>query len=107
MAPAADGVARFLAAIRVERPATPVCTSVEGRLVAGGEDIRALLTRQVTAPVRWQATMAVLSAAPARLAVEFGSGRTLSGLWKRAVPSLPAVPVGDTTGIEQVREALA
>ena len=107
MAPAASGVARFLATVALRPPATPVCTSVEARAVTGIEDIRALLTRQVTAPVRWQATMEHLGATPARLAVEFGTGRTLAGLWKRAVPGRPVLPVGDPAGLAELREALA
>jgi [acyl-carrier-protein] S-malonyltransferase len=107
MAPAAEGVARFLAAIAVQPPATPVCTSVEARVVTGAEDIRALLTRQVTAPVRWKDTMDALGAAPGRLAVEFGSGRTLAGLWKRQIPQVPVLPVGDPAGVGALREALA
>jgi [acyl-carrier-protein] S-malonyltransferase len=107
MAPAAEGVARFLAGIALQLPATPVCTSVEARVVTGAEDIRSLLTRQVTAPVRWKATMETLGATPARLAVEFGAGRTLAGLWKRAVPALAVLPVGDPAGVGELREALA
>lgn len=106
MAPAAEGLARFLATVDLRSPATPVCTSVEGRLVTGSDDIRRLLTRQVTAPVRWEATMEALGKAPARLAVEFGAGRTLSGLWKRAVSAIPVLPLGEPSGVAALREGL-
>jgi [acyl-carrier-protein] S-malonyltransferase len=107
MAPAAEGLARFLTTVELRPPATPVCTSVEGRLVTGSDDIRTLLARQVTAPVRWDATMEALGKAPARLAVEFGAGRTLSGLWKRTVSAIPVVPLGEPGGVAALREGLA
>ena len=107
MAPAAAGLERFLATVDLRAPETPVCTSVEGRLVTGDDDIRALLARQVTAPVRWDATMETVGRASASLAVEFGAGRTLSGLWKRTVPAIPVVPLGEPAGVAALREGLA
>lgn len=107
MAPAADGVARFLAGVTLSAPTVPVVTSVEGRPVDGPDDIRRLLARQVTAPVRWEATMRTLAAMPARLAVELGAGRTLAGLWKRTVPAIPVLPVGEPAALVALREALA
>jgi [acyl-carrier-protein] S-malonyltransferase len=107
MAPAAAGVDRFLAGVALRSPVTPVVSSVEGRVVAGPDDIRGLLARQVTAPVRWEATMQALAATPARLAVEFGAGRTLAGLWKRTLPAIPVLPVGDPAAVASLREALA
>jgi [acyl-carrier-protein] S-malonyltransferase len=107
MAPAAAGLERFLAGVAIRPPAMPVCTSVEGRLVTGADDIRRLLARQVTAPVRWGATMELLRGTPARLAAEFGTGRILSGLWKRTVETIPVLPVGDVAATGALAEALA
>ena len=107
MAPAAAGVERFLAGVALDVPAVPVCTSVDGRVVGGTEDIRSLLARQVTAPVRWEATMQVLADTPARLAVEFGAGRTLAGLWKRTVSAIPVLSMGEPAAVSALREALA
>lgn len=107
MAPAAEGVARFLATVPIATPVIPVCSSVEGRPVRDGEDVRSLLVRQVTAPVRWAATMETLRTYASRCAAEFGAGRTLTGLWKRTVEEVPAFAVGDPAGVGAFAEALA
>jgi [acyl-carrier-protein] S-malonyltransferase len=107
MAPAAAGVERFLAGVALAAPAVPVVSSVEGRAVDGPDDIRSLLARQVTAPVRWEATMQALALTESRLAVEFGAGRTLAGLWKRTVPAIPVLAVGEPAAVVSLREALA
>lgn len=106
MAPAADGVARFLADVDVHDPAVPVVTSVEGRPVHGRADVAALLVSQVTAPVRWEDTMTALRAFEPALALEVGPGRVLTGLARRLWPELRCQPVGDRTGVAQAAEAL-
>jgi len=107
MAPAADGVARFLRGVAVRAPAVPLVTSVEGRAVTEADDVRVLLERQVTAPVRWEATMRVLAGTPARCAVEFGAGRTLAGLWKRTIDAPPCLTFGEADALPGLREALS
>jgi [acyl-carrier-protein] S-malonyltransferase len=106
MAPAADGVAQFLADVDVHDPAVPVVTSVEGRPVHGRTDVAALLVSQVTAPVRWEDTMTALRAFEPALALEVGPGRVLTGLARRLWPELRCQPVGDRTGVAQAAEAL-
>jgi [acyl-carrier-protein] S-malonyltransferase len=81
-------------------------TSVEARPVAGRTELRALLVRQVTAPVRWEATVRAVVALGVDLALETGPGRVLTGLLRRIDPSLRAVAAGDMAGIARAREAL-
>src|SRR5262245_40919138 len=106
MAPAAAGVARFLATVPVRDPALPVVTSVEARPVRGADDVTALLVSQVTAPVRWEATMTALRAYEPTLALEVGPGRVLTGLARRVWPELACHPVVDRAGVERATEAL-
>jgi [acyl-carrier-protein] S-malonyltransferase len=107
MAPAAEGVGRFLDGLAIAPPTAPVYSSVEARRVFDADDIRTLLRAQVTAPVRWEDTMRAIGAQPARVAVEFGAGRTLAALWKRAVAAPAALPVGDCTAVRALGEAVA
>jgi [acyl-carrier-protein] S-malonyltransferase len=107
MAPAAEGLARHLEAVQFQAPRVPVVTSVDARPVTGAGELRDLLVRQVTAPVRWEETARALAAGGATLALEVGPGRVLSGLFRRIAPALTAIPAGDVAGIAKAREALA
>jgi [acyl-carrier-protein] S-malonyltransferase len=107
MRPAAEGLARWLDGIRLRDPALPVVTSVEARPVRDAADVRALLVRQVTAPVRWAETMDVVAGLGVPFALEVGPGRVLSGLVRRTATGMAAIPAGTRDGIARAREALA
>lgn len=107
MAPAAAGLARHLAGVTFAAPRVPVWTSVEARPIAGAAEIPDLLVRQVTSPVRWEETVRGMATLRPTVALECGPGRVLSGLLKRMLPDVSAVPAGDLAGIERAREALA
>lgn len=107
MEPAATGLAAWLGGVTLAAPQRPVLTSVEARPVRDADDVRALLVRQVTAPVRWEDTARVLTGDGATVAIEVGPGKVLSGLMRRITPGLPSVPAGDPAGIARAKEALA
>ena len=105
MAPAAEGLAAHLAGVTLHDPATPVWTSVEARPVRDAADVRALLVRQLTAPVRWEETVRALP--DATLAVEVGPGKVLTGLFRRIRPGTVAVTFGGPDELAAVHAALA
>lgn len=106
MAPAADGLARHLDGVDFRAPAVPVWTSVEARRVGGAHEIRDLLVRQVTAPVRWEDTVRGITA-DATLAVEVGPGKVLTGLLRRIRPEVDGVTFAGPDDVAPVRAALA
>ncbi len=107
MAPAAAALARWLDDVHFRDPVVPVVTSVEARPVRGAAELRDLLVRQMTAPVRWEETAHALSGFGATLALEVGPGRTLSGLLRRILPDLTVIPLGDPAGVAAAQAALA
>jgi [acyl-carrier-protein] S-malonyltransferase len=107
MRPAAAGLARHLAGIHFREPTIPVVTTVEARPVRDAAELADLLVRQVAAPVRWEETARALARLGATVVLETGPGKVLTGLVKRIVPSVVAVPAGDVEGIARAREALA
>jgi [acyl-carrier-protein] S-malonyltransferase len=106
MAPAATGLARVLAGVRFATPRVPVWTSVDARPVRGAAELPELLVRQLTAPVRWEETVRAVAGLGATVALEVGPGRVLTGLLRRTVPGLAAVPTGDPDGVARARERL-
>jgi enediyne polyketide synthase len=79
VAEAAPALARHLEGIAIGRPARPVASTVTGDLLGPSDDLRELLTRQVTAPVRFTAALAAARGL-ADLWIEAGPGRALSEL---------------------------
>lgn len=103
MAAAADGLARVLASVPVQPLRVGVIANVTAALNSDHLQVKELLVRQVTAPVRWEESVQRLHALGCQAAVEIGPGRVLTGLLKRIVPDFPCVPFGDTVTLAEVR----
>ncbi len=96
MAPAAEKLAAFLAGETLSAPAVPVLSNVTGRPHASDpEAIKKAMVAQVTSPVRWLDTVLGLRADGFTDFVEFGPGKTLSGLVRRIDREAPASSVFD------------
>lgn len=100
MKPAADRLAVELAKVEVAPLAVPVVTNVEAEPNRDAGRVRALLTEQVTAPVRWEESVQRLAALGVQSGVEVGAGNVLAGLVKRIAPSITVVGAGDPASIE-------
>lgn len=72
-----------LANTAIQAPAIRYLSAVDAQEHSSADDIRALLVRQLSSPVRWTATVAALGAAGIREVVECGPGGVLAGLVKR------------------------
>ncbi len=93
MEPAAARLAEELAKVSFHDPRVPVVTNVEAEPNREGSRIQDLLTRQVTAPVRWEESVQRLAAMGVRRAVEVGPGKVLAGLVKRISKEIEVVNV--------------
>ncbi len=69
--------------------------------------IREALVRQLTAPVRWQATVEAFRERGIRTLVEAGPGRVLTGLTRRIDRGLAASSLHDSDSFERVLARLA
>ncbi len=83
MIPAGDRLATVLEAVEVGKMTLPVITNVEATPNQDSERVRDLLVKQVSAPVRWQETIACMVELGVDRYVEIGPGKVLSGLVKR------------------------
>jgi [acyl-carrier-protein] S-malonyltransferase len=72
-----------LVSTEIRTPAIRYLSAVDATAHAEPEDIRGLLVRQLSSPVRWTATVSALSSGGAAYIVECGPGGVLAGLVKR------------------------
>ena len=99
MEPARQGLEEFLRNITIDRPSRPVIANVTAEPVTEREQIRALLVKQVTSPVRWAQTMAYLRQAGVTRIYEIGPGKVLTGLAKREMQPQESVNLDVLTDI--------
>jgi [acyl-carrier-protein] S-malonyltransferase len=93
MAPAAEGLAQVLEAIPISPPRVGLIANVTAEVNEDAQQIKDLLVRQVTAPVRWEESMHQVRRLGCGAAVELGPGRVLAGLLKRIDRKFPCVSV--------------
>lgn len=102
MADAADAFAALIHGAAFADASVPVIQNTDPAPALDAEVIRERLIGQITAPVRWTETMAVLSAAGPMTVVEAGPGKVLTGLCRR-VEGIAAI-AADEAGIDAVLE---
>ena len=83
MAPAAGDLARALETAEIREPRIPVYSNVDAAPHSDPAEIRKILLRQLTSPVRWEESMRALLAEGVEEFLESGPGRVLRGLMKR------------------------
>jgi [acyl-carrier-protein] S-malonyltransferase len=76
-------LAERLATTEILAPRIRFVSAVDAKDHSDPADIRALLGRQLSSPVRWTATITALSSGGANVIVECGPGGVLAGLIKR------------------------
>ncbi len=94
MAPAAEAMARALAAVPLKAPRVTLYANVAAAPVAEPEAIRKALVEQVTGTVRWRESVAAMAEAGVDRFYELGAGKVLTGLVKRIAPQASASAVG-------------
>jgi [acyl-carrier-protein] S-malonyltransferase len=94
MEPAVEPIVERLSTIDFGSPRFPIAENVAGALIDDPVELRELVGRHVTSPVRWESCVQALARAGANVFVEAGPGDVLTKLAKRAVPGATAVAVG-------------
>lgn len=101
MKPAAVQLAQALNQTQLRTGKLPVLQNVDG--LARGElaDIRSALAEQLYRPVRWVSTIRNLQAQyGAKMMIEFGPGKVLTGLNRRIERRMDAVCISDNASLE-------
>jgi [acyl-carrier-protein] S-malonyltransferase len=107
MAPAADIFRSSLSAAPLRDTTIPVIANATAEPVTSAEQLRELLARQLTGPVRWTESVRRLADMGVDTFVEVGPGTVLSGLIKRTVEGVRVLSAGDAQSVAKVAETLS
>jgi len=88
MASAREGLKKALDDTEILDAAIPVYANVTAEPVTRSSEIREMLYRQLTSPVRWEQTVRNMARDGITHICEFGPGKVLQGLVKRTEPSI-------------------
>ncbi len=83
MRPARDGMVAVLEPIKISPLRFGVIANVTAEINCTAERVKPLLLEQITSPVRWEESMALVAQAGITAAIELGEGRVLAGLMRR------------------------
>lgn len=91
---AEEGLRSYLERIEFAEPRFPVVSNVSTRPVERADEARRLLIAQLTAPVRWAASMRTMLDAGVTRFLELGPGSVLTGLLRRIEKGAEARTLG-------------
>lgn len=97
---AAAALSAYMAGVEIATPRIPVIHNADVETHADADAIRAALTLQLHAPVRWIETVEKLAAGGATRALECGPGKVLTGMVKRIAPAVEGQAIGEPAGFD-------
>ena len=101
MQPAAEALARDLEQAEFSQPQLTIVCNVTAEPLPGPESAPRLLTEQVTSAVRWVESVERLAQLGAARFLEFGSGKVLTGLVGRILPTAEAHAIADPSSLKE------
>jgi [acyl-carrier-protein] S-malonyltransferase len=101
---AADGMAQAIAAATVGELRVPLIANVTAEPLTTADEVRREAVAQVTAPVRWVASVQRIAGDGVTTFLEIGPGKVLTGLVRRIAPQARLMNVGSA---DEVRAFVA
>ena len=102
MQPAADKFYETAKTIKFSAPKVKYYSNLTGGELTDFSDMATMLSKHIVSPVRFTSELAAMQEAGAEKFVEFGPGRTLTGLVKKTLKDATAVNVEDLETLEGV-----
>jgi [acyl-carrier-protein] S-malonyltransferase len=106
MQPARDGMAAVLDGLQVNSMRFGIIANVNAEVNRDPSRIKPLLLEQITAPVRWEASMRTLAGTGITETIEFGEGKVLAGLMRRINRTLKVRAAEDPASLRATVAAL-
>jgi [acyl-carrier-protein] S-malonyltransferase len=101
MQPAQDRLAKDLLALQFSDPTIPVVANVDAEPKTSGDAARNALIQQVTGAVLWSSCVQKLIALGAKMFIEAGPGKVLSGLMRQIDRAQTAANVEDEASLQK------
>ncbi len=105
MESAKEGLLAALEGTHINNAGIPVFANVTAQPVQNAGEIRTLLARQLTSPVRWEESVRAMARAGAGTFLEVGPGKVLQGLVKRIESGARILGVDTATEVHTLRTA--
>lgn len=106
MQPARERLEAALKDTRIQAPRCLFIPNAKAVPVSDPEEIRSLLSRQLTSPVHWYESMDAAKAAGILHYLELGPGKVLKGLVRKSIPEFQVQPCGTTAEFDKLDEFL-
>jgi len=103
MVPAGERLAEVLQQVHLSDMKTPVVTNVEATQNLDSTRVRELLVAQVSAPVKWDASIREMIRLGVTSFLEIGPGKVLSGLVKRIDKEVVTANIEDSAGLKALQ----
>lgn len=107
LAGAGEKLRTELDAVKIHTPTIPYLSNVTAEPVTDGEEIRELLVKQVSHPVRFRESIERMLADGVDTFIEIGPGKTLSGFVRKINRDVTVYHIEKPADMEQVMEELA
>ena len=101
---AGEKLSEVLKDVEINKPAVPYISNVTADLVTEADNIKELLTKQVSSPVRFRETILKLKDLGVTTFVEIGPGKTLAGFIKKTDTELKVINVEKLEDLEKLSE---
>lgn len=106
LADAGKKLAAELEKVEIEALKTPYVSNVTADYVRDTEAVKELLEKQISAPVRWQQSVELMTADGVDTFIEIGPKKTLSGFLKKIAPDAESHHVETVEDMEKLLEIL-
>ena len=107
MMPAQERLAAELASLKFQDLSVPLVSNASAMVIQSGNDARAALVKQVSAPVRWLESIQLLIGRGVNAFVEVGPGKVLSGLVRQISREVKCANIEDSASLGAARGTLA
>lgn len=104
---AGENLGEVLASVEVHKPQIPYVANVTAAYVTEADEVKPLLTKQVSSSVRWQQSVETMLADGVDTFIEIGPGKTLAGFMRKIDRSAKVYNVEKLEDVQKVVEALS